>query len=124
MIAPCGMNCTICKGYLSDTRITPCIGCRPRPRNCAFLKKRCDLLRKEKVRFCFECPKFPCRELKIIDKRYRTRYNYSFIENLEAIKKSGIKKFLRDEEKRFRCPNCGGVICVHDRKCYGCEVAS
>ena len=122
MIAPCGANCSICMGYLSYTRKTPCAGCLPRNKMCAFLKKRCDLLRDKKVRFCFECAEFPCRELKVIDNRYRTRYNYSFIDNLEAIKRSGVKKFLQDQEKKFRCKNCGGIICVHDRKCYGCEV--
>jgi len=33
------------------------------------------------------------------------------IENLESIKKNGIKRFLANEEVRWRCPRCGGVIC-------------
>ena len=78
LIAPCGANCSICMGYLSYTRKTPCTGCLPRNKMCAFLKKRCDLLRDKKVRFCFECAEFPCRELKVLDQRYCTRYNYRF----------------------------------------------
>ena len=77
-------------------------------------------MRTSQIRFCFECADFPCRRLKTIDNRYRTRYSYSFIENLQEIKKSGIEEFLRRQEKRFKCPDCGGVISVHDGKCYDC----
>src|SRR5674476_369048 len=63
LIAPCGMNCSVCSSYLAHkydlrskgVRMPYCTGCRPRDKKCAFLKKRCDLLLKHKVRFCCEC---------------------------------------------------------------------
>ncbi|MFC1995459.1 DUF3795 domain-containing protein [Chloroflexota bacterium] len=47
LIAPCGMNCGICSGYLASKydikskgiKMPYCIGCRPRDKKCAFLKK-------------------------------------------------------------------------------------
>lgn len=126
MIAPCGMNCGICVAYFGHTmsgkrRGGKCIGCRARDKNCAFVKKGCELLTKKKVKFCFECSRFPCDRLKVLDKRYRKKYDMSMIENLRFIKKHGMKKFLASQRKKYRCPGCGGVVCVHDNKCYTCK---
>ena len=75
---------------------------------------------KSKAKFCFECEVFPCDRLNHLDKRYRTKYNMSMIENLANIKKAGIGKFLESEKTRWTCKNCGGVICVHKKYCYNC----
>jgi hypothetical protein len=42
------------------------------------------------------------------------------IENLENIKKCGIGEFLRNEQIRWTCTECGGTICVHKGCCYDC----
>jgi hypothetical protein len=128
LIAPCGMNCALCSSYLAmkndlkSTGImkTYCAGCRPRGKNCAFMKKKCDLLGEGKVQYCYECGEFPCRRLKHLDERYRTNYRMSMIENLEYIKEHGIDKFLKKEEEKWRCPECGGTICCHNGICFSC----
>ena len=128
LIAPCGMNCGICSRYLAfrhdvkriGIRMPYCIGCRPRGKNCAFLKKKCDLLLNGRVEFCYECGDFPCTRLQRIDKRYRTVYRMSMIENLESIKNDGIVEFLAEEARRWKCPKCGGVISCHNGLCYDC----
>jgi len=125
LIAPCGMNCRICIGYFGysmsgDKRKMRCIGCKPRDKSCAFLKKFCKKLSKKEINYCFECLDFPCKHLEKIDKGYRQRYNMSMIENLEYIREKGIDKFLKKQEKKYQCLKCGGVICVHNGKCYSC----
>jgi Protein of unknown function (DUF3795) len=128
LVAPCGMNCGICSGYLAAThdikkqgiRMTYCRGCRPRNKNCAFLKKRCRLLSEGGVNFCSGCPDFPCDPLTSIDKRYRERYRMSMIENLAFIRDHGIDAFLKKEEEKWRCPGCGGTICCHNGICFDC----
>jgi len=62
----------------------------------------------------------PCEKLSHLDKRYRERYGMSMVENLRMLKSKGMDEFLKDQAERFRCPSCGGVICVHDAKCYFC----
>lgn len=126
LIAPCGMNCEICVSYYGYAvngrkRKITCIGCRPRDKSCAFVKKGCDLLTKKKIDFCYECDNFPCIKLKGLDDRYQRKYDMSMIENLEYIQKNGIDKFITKERKRWDCPECGGIICVHTKKCYKCE---
>jgi hypothetical protein len=51
-----------------------------------------ELSKEVKKNFCFKCEKYPCDKLKHLDKRYRTKYVMSMIENLENIKKNGIKR--------------------------------
>ena len=128
LVAPCGMNCGICSGYLglrrdvkdAGIRMPYCTGCRPRDKQCAFLKKRCDLLLNNGVEYCYECEDFPCTRLQHLDKRYRTFYRMSMIENLEYIKKKGIKEFLAREKEKWKCPKCGAIICCHNGICFNC----
>lgn len=130
LVAPCGMNCGVCSGYLAlkhdimskGIRMPYCIGCRPRDKKCAFLKKRCELLLNHKVQFCFECKDYPCEKLKHIDKRYQTFFRMSFIENLAFIKKNGIRKFLLNQKKKWQCPTCGETICCHNGLCFNCNL--
>jgi hypothetical protein len=130
LIAPCGMNCAICAAYLAGKynlkkqgiNTGYCAGCRHRGKNCALLKRSCELLVKGKVQFCYECADGPCKRLKGLDRRYRKNYHMSMIENLYFIKEQGMVKFLMKEEKKWRCPKCGGFISCHSGLCFKCEV--
>jgi hypothetical protein len=127
LIAPCGMNCGVCKAYLSYSRgvpkrrssVTHCSGCVPRQKNC-YIKRGCEQLSKSKIRFCFECGQMPCENLDRLDRRYRKRHGMSMVENLQEIKAKGIPAFLRSQETKYTCPKCGDVVSVHDGKCYAC----
>jgi hypothetical protein len=122
-IAPCGMNCGICRAYLRDKN--KCPGCRTNDNNKLISRikckiKNCKILLKSKAKFCLQRDNLPCASLEHLDKRYRTKYNMSMVENLEFIKNFGIKKFIENEKARWTCPKCGGVICVHKGSCFAC----
>jgi len=126
LIASCGMNCMICIGYFGYTmsgekRKTACIGCTPRDKSCAFLKKYCEKLRKKEINYCFECNDFPCKQLKKLDEHYQKKYDMSMVENLIFIKKNGSKKFFELQKEKYECPVCKGTICVHTKICYNCK---
>lgn len=70
----------------------------------------------EKKQYCFECNFFPCARLKHLDKRYQSKYGMSEIANLENIKKNGIRKFIKSEEKKYIKDN--KIFCVHDKRYY------
>jgi hypothetical protein len=130
LIASCGMNCSICGSYLAyindlknkGLKIPYCIGCRPREKNCSFIKKRCEFLKNNKFNFCYECKKFPCQNLKKIDKRYKSFYRMSMIENLEFIKQNGIEKFIEKENDKWKCPVCNRKISCHNGLCFVCNL--
>ena len=130
LIAPCGMNCSVCISYqamkadLNTQGFSRkyCPGCLPRGKNCLFMKAQCELVGKGLVRFCSECPAFPCARLRSLDKRYRTKYHMSMVENLQLIKDQGMAAFLEKEETKWRCPKCGGDICCHNGLCLSCDI--
>lgn len=115
LIAACGMNCGLCLGYLRNKN--KCPGCftgrkvSGRPIKCGI-----KLCKERKGEYCFDCDKFPCERIKRLDKRYCEKYGMSEIDNLEYIKKYGIDKFLKREEKRW--VNSKGIYCVHDKNRY------
>lgn len=123
LIAPCGMNCGICLAYLREKN--RCSGCLTAGTNkanhCSSCKIRnCEKLKESKTGYCYDCVDYPCTRLKNLDKRYRTKYGMSMIENLNNIKQIGLEKFLQQEKSRWLCKNCGEQICVHRSHCQNC----
>jgi len=123
LIAPCGMNCGICLAFLREKN--KCPGCRNMGKNKpGYYKKciinNCGLLAKTNSGFCYDCSKYPCPRLKQLDKRYRTNYNMSMLENLNNIQKLGLDEFLILEQNKWACSKCGGTICVHRGYCLNC----
>jgi hypothetical protein len=124
MTAPCGINCWTCLAYLRPRN--RCSGCRYGGRskpdhrnNCRILN--CEHLAKTGSGFCYDCEQFPCRRLKDLDKRYRTKYHTSLLENLVNIKTTGFEVFIKREYARWHCPDCGGTICIHRGFCMACN---
>jgi hypothetical protein len=123
LIAPCGMNCRLCLAYTRDKNTCP--GCRGDDSLKAISRFRCRIKTCKKMvdaglKYCFGCDSYPCVRLKNLDKRYRTKYGMSMIDNLENIGKSGIRSFIRNEKERWTCSKCGGTICVHRPQCPSC----
>lgn len=75
--------------------------------------------------FCGDsCGKFPCRRLRQLDERYRTKYGMSMLENLASINKIGTAGFAEAELKKWRCNGCGSQLCVHRPKCNICRTGN
>jgi hypothetical protein len=69
---------------------------------------------------CSDRDSFPCRRIEHIDRRYRTSYGMSVIENLESTKRSGIRRVLTTDAKKRACPKCRQTRCVHRPHCPHC----
>lgn len=83
--------------------------------NCTI--KNCEYLEKKNLKYCsLECEKYPCQRLKNLDKRYRTKYSMSMIENLDTIANAGICNFIALEKQRWIRENM--VYCVHNKQYY------
>lgn len=123
-IAPCGMNCAICIGMMREKN--KCPGCNfmgpGKPGYCRkCVIRNCPVIKKSKAAgFCFVCDNFPCKRLRNLDKRYRSKYNMSMIENLLYIKKEGVRKLLKREEKKWKCRKCGATLSCHRQACLKC----
>ena len=126
MIAPCGLDCSICKRALAET--DPCPGCKgPDERKPSFCSERCGIILCEKKKengyaFCDECPDYPCDDVMEKEDRYTSQYPLyeSPLKNLRTIRETGMEAFLEHERKQWTCGECGGVISVHTGACSGC----
>ena len=126
MIAPCGLDCSLCSRALTGAE--PCPGCcGPNDHKPEFCACRCGIIlcrkRKENgYRFCDECPDFPCADVMEKENRYTSRYplKESPLENLREIRKTGMEAFLAAERRRWSCAECGAPVCVHTGVCSGC----
>jgi hypothetical protein len=123
LIAQCGMNCNICYAYLREKK--KCPGCRffneIEPVSIVRCKIRnCEIIKMGKIDYCYECKEYPCKILKNLDKRYRTKYNMSEIENLNFIYEYGVDKFIENEVLKWTCIKCNGTINVHRKVCSKC----
>ena len=123
LIAPCGMNCGLCRGHLRSKNRCP--GCNgddeTKPRYCLTCKiKTCSTIASGESKFCFDCASFPCARLRQLDKRYRTKYGMSMTDNLLKIQEIGVEPFVESERLRWTCPECGHLLCVHLPDCGVC----
>jgi hypothetical protein len=129
LVAPCGMNCALCSNYLAylnNLNKSQCAGCRPTNKKCSYLFDKCpgknhDLEGNAKARFCFDCEQYPCKEIDRMDRRYRKSYGISVKENLVYIKENGLSELVARQYAEHRCAQCGGLVSVHNKKCFKCE---
>ena len=122
-IAPCGANCILCMAYLRTKNHCP--GCRfddkNKAKSCIQCKiKNCQRLKDSNLNYCYECIDYPCDRIKHLDKRYRKNYSYSMIDSLNDIKINGVINHIKNEEEKWICKKCGGVVCVHRGYCVEC----
>jgi len=95
LIAPCGMNCSLCYAFLRSRNRCP--GCRGDNRGKCKTRVACKIKTCEARRgsFCAaDCASFPCERLSRLDKRYRTKYGMSMIDNLGRIQTDGLRGFI------------------------------
>jgi hypothetical protein len=117
LIAHCGMNCAICIAYLRDKN--KCPGCKFQGKpNSKFFKKcsikNCNIIKDNKWKCCSpKCEKFPCKRLKDIDKRYKTKYNMSMVDNLNIIDSDGINKFIKQQKSKYI--KSKKIFCIHKK---------
>lgn len=125
LIAACGMNCGLCIWYLREKK--PCGGCfkkddenKPKVcRSCTIVN--CESLAETESGFCYDCKKYPCTRLKRLDKRYRTNYGMSMLDNLDFINKNGMERFLESEQNKWTCKQCNSGVSVHRDFCLNCK---
>jgi Protein of unknown function (DUF3795) len=123
IIAPCGINCSLCRAYIRERQ--PCPGCRGgddnKSNSClTCVIKNCSELAAGGLQFCSSCDQLPCANLLHLEARYQAKYSVSVIENLVRIKTVGIKYFVAEETAKWSCPDCGTLLCMHKPQCVNC----
>ena len=126
MIAPCGLDCSLCKRALAEEN--PCPGCHgPAENKPEFCRERCGIIlcgkrRENGYEFCDECPDYPCEDVREKENRYTSKYPLyeSPGKNLRDIRRLGMEQFLEAEREQWTCKECGHIVSVHTGICSGC----
>lgn len=102
-----------------------CDGClkidQGKPEHCRKCRIK-ECVQNKKLIYCYECPDFPCKLIKNIEKSYNSRYSTSLIQNSLMVKEKGMVVFLNEQKNKFTCFQCGGVISLHDFECSECHL--
>ena len=100
-----------CEGCLSDVVALPC-------RICGF--RACA--QEKGITNCSECPEMPCQW--VIDfKNDGIPHHADVLVNLERQKEIGIDAWLAEQEKKWRCVQCGSMLAWYDAECPDCHAA-
>ena len=127
MIAPCGLDCSLC--VQAQLEINPCPGCNgpDEPNKPDFCAKYCGIVTCEKRRdngwqHCDSCPDYPCEDVMEKEERYTSQYplSESPMENLRIIRGEGMDAFLQKERREWSCNKCGSPIAVRTGRCCRC----
>ena len=133
----CGNYCGACEilnAYRNNTRneiadlwgATPeeikCLGCKTET---AFMRCNICEIRKcaiEKgVQHCVVCADFPCTILKSGESLVEKLPHLKAIpKNMKTIKEKGTDYWLKEQEKLWKCSNCGKSFTWYKDKCSGC----
>ncbi|MBN2254864.1 MAG: hypothetical protein JW736_04105, partial [Deltaproteobacteria bacterium] len=74
---------------------------------------------KQNVTRCSDCKELPCyRIMNMINTGLLHRAEY--LPNLEKIREMGVQEWIRYEEERWCCPQCGQPMSWYDAECTGC----
>ena len=126
MIALCGLDCSVCIARLGKN--PPCPGCwsdgEGKPEHCARLCKIAFYEHRRNLDDgnCDKCRHYPCGHILGMEEKYQHEYpmKESLMNNLSEMRRLGMDVFLRNENAKWRCSHCGGVLCVHTGKCIDC----
>lgn len=122
MFAPCGMNCMVCYKHCYHKK--PCDGCLysdiGKPEHCRKCKIK-DCVKEKNISYCFECSMYPCKQIKLLEKSYNSRYGVSLMDNSSKVKEIGLVEFMILQQSEYTCSDCGGIISIHDSECSECQ---
>jgi len=96
-----------CNGCLSDNLFMHCKQCNIR-----------DCIKEKGYEGCHQCDEFPCKH---IDNFTMAVGKKVILRSVPYIKKYGTKKWIKDEEARYFCPECGNKVFRGVVKCNECK---
>ncbi|MBN1330541.1 MAG: DUF3795 domain-containing protein [Candidatus Heimdallarchaeota archaeon] len=69
--------------------------------------------------FCYECSEFPCEKIERF-KNSGLAHTFMAVQNLSKLKEIGIDAWLKEQEVRWKCTNCGKTFSWIAENCTEC----
>jgi len=69
---------------------------------------------------CSDCEELPCHRITNLMAMGDYLHRDEYLPNLKKMRELGVKEWVKDEEERWRCPQCGLPMSWYDAKCARC----
>jgi len=151
LVGPCGLYCGVCAIYIADRdnnrklkeRLVNLYkggitgkGTLPDSENLTIEDIRCQGCQSDDIFvYCRQCPIRDCVKEKEYDGCHQCNdFPCQYVENFPVVvgkkvilravpywREVGIEKFIRDEEARYTCPECGNKVFRGATRCNRCK---
>jgi len=108
---PNWMDGLLCDGCLSSGMLAG---------HCQTCKIRLCAANKQHDSRCSDCKELPCDHITGLIMMGDYLHREEYLPNLEKIREMGVQEWVKNEEERWRCPQCGLPVSWYDTKCTGC----
>ena len=127
----CGLYCGACASMIIHEQHSddPSVAHTPVPNDESACKgcnhdglDNCEIVlcnKQHGTECCAFCPELPCHTIQNFNDT-EWPHHADVIENLYRIKSIGIKAWLAEQSKRWRCQNCGTRSHWYQNKCENC----
>ena len=105
------MDGLLCDGCLSGGQLAA---------HCQRCNIRLCAANKQNDSRCTDCEELPCYRITNLINMGRYLHRKEYLPNLEKIREMGAKEWVKYEEERWRCPQCGLPMSWYDAECTGC----
>jgi len=145
LVGRCGLYCGACvihRAYKDSEKLRRAIAeennCKPEEIRCEGCQtvltdgwdvanqewgKNCKIvkcLEAKGLNFCYECDKYPdCEKFQEIADGC-LKHGENLMKNLDKIKTGRVEEWLKEEDKKWRCPKCRRPISMHSTECHWC----
>ena len=105
------MDGLLCDGCLSGGKLAA---------HCQRCNIRLCALDKQDNSRCSDCEDLPCYRITNLINMGRYLHRDEYLPNLKKMREMGVQKWVKYEEERWRCPQCGLPMSWYDAECIGC----
>jgi hypothetical protein len=106
--------------YMNNQRCDGCLSGGMLAGHCQTCKIRLCAANKQNDSRCSDCKELPCYRITNLIKMGDYPHRKEYLPNLKKIREMGVQEWVKYEEERWRCPQCGLPMSWYDAKCARC----
>jgi hypothetical protein len=106
--------------YMNNQRCDGCLSGGMLAGHCQTCEIRLCAANKQNDSRCSDCEELPCYRITKLINMGGYPHRKEYLPNLKKIREMGVQEWVKYEEKRWRCPQCGLPMSWYDAECAGC----
>jgi len=107
-------------GFMDRLRCDGCLSGGELTGHCKNCRIRLCAADKQNNSRCSDCEELPCTHVTSLINMGGYPHRNEYLPNLAKIREMGVQEWVKYEEERWRCPQCGLPMSWYDTKCVKC----